>query len=233
VPGTLGADTDKLAELQARLPRKVWTFTTPKGMKGKLKLVGSMWITEERPANFVPKWRHNLFYDAASPRSVLFTNSGSPEKIEEVLCNVGNWVYVNLTPRGAASSTAKQLQKLRSQFGDIQNMCCARTMATYSRRALHSCAARVQRSADDFRKLTTVIKRFVLRHRAILPDRPCQRDNAVSALQFADILFRPTRNHVWSSPMPFVVIVPRSSKTKGSPSRPRVASVNCTRPATP
>lgn len=34
--GTLGADTHKLAELQERLPRKVWTFITPKGMKGKL-----------------------------------------------------------------------------------------------------------------------------------------------------------------------------------------------------
>ncbi|WP_225031014.1 hypothetical protein [Paraburkholderia sp. XV] len=40
--GTLGTDTDKLAELQERLPRKVWTFITPKGMKGNIKLIGSM-----------------------------------------------------------------------------------------------------------------------------------------------------------------------------------------------
>ncbi|MFP3643897.1 hypothetical protein [Paraburkholderia sp. SIMBA_054] len=88
--GTLGANTDKLVELQARLPRKVWTFITPKGMKGKLKVIGSMWITDERPANFVPKWRHNLFYDAASPKSVLFTDSGRPEKIEEVSSYLNN-----------------------------------------------------------------------------------------------------------------------------------------------
>ena len=88
--GTLGADTDKLAELQERLPRKVWTFITPKGMKGNIKLIGSMWIADKRPANFVPKWRHNLFYDAASPRSVLYTNSGSPEKIEEVSSYLNN-----------------------------------------------------------------------------------------------------------------------------------------------
>ncbi|MEM5440161.1 hypothetical protein [Paraburkholderia diazotrophica] len=88
--GILGADTDKLAELQARLPHRVWTFTTPKGMKGKLKVIGSMWITDERPANFVPKWRHNLFYDAASPKSVVFTNSGSPEKVAEVSSYLNN-----------------------------------------------------------------------------------------------------------------------------------------------
>ena len=88
--GTLGADTDKLAELQERLPRKVWTFITPKGMKGKIRVIGSMWITEVRPANFVPKWRHNLFYDALSPKSVLFTNSGSAEKIEEVSSYLNN-----------------------------------------------------------------------------------------------------------------------------------------------
>ena len=88
--GTLGADTDKLVELQARLPRKVWTFITPKGMKGKIRVIGSMWITDERPANFVPKWRHNLFYDAASPRSVLFKDSGMPEKIEEVTSYLNN-----------------------------------------------------------------------------------------------------------------------------------------------
>jgi hypothetical protein len=88
--GTLGADTDKLAELQERLPRKVWTFITPKGMKGKIRVIGSMWITEVRPANFVPKWRHNLFYDAASPKSVLFTNSASAEKIEEVSSYLNN-----------------------------------------------------------------------------------------------------------------------------------------------
>src|SRR5476651_2600211 len=40
--------------------------------------------TESKPVSFVPKWKHNLFYDAASPRSVLYTDSASPEKIDEV-----------------------------------------------------------------------------------------------------------------------------------------------------
>ncbi|SOE87326.1 hypothetical protein SAMN05446935_7933 [Burkholderia sp. YR290] len=88
--GTLGANNDKLHELQDRLPRKVWTFITPRGMKGKIKLIGSMWITDKRPANFVPKWRHNLYYDAASPKSVLFPSSGCPEKIEEVTAYFNN-----------------------------------------------------------------------------------------------------------------------------------------------
>jgi hypothetical protein len=59
-------------------------------MKGKIKLVGSMWIIDKRPANFVPKWRHNLFYDVASPKSVLFPTSGCPEKIGEVTAYFNN-----------------------------------------------------------------------------------------------------------------------------------------------
>ncbi len=57
--GTLGSEGDKLEELKQRLPRKVWTFVTPKGMKGKLQVVGSFLITETKPDTFVPKWKHN------------------------------------------------------------------------------------------------------------------------------------------------------------------------------
>ncbi|CAN7736992.1 hypothetical protein LJR034_006500 [Caballeronia sp. LjRoot34] len=82
--GTLGSEGDKLEELKQRLPRKVWTFVTPKGMKGKLQVVGSFLITETKPDTFVPKWKHNLFYDAASPKSVLYTNAATSERIKEV-----------------------------------------------------------------------------------------------------------------------------------------------------
>ncbi|QIE27268.1 hypothetical protein SBC1_52960 (plasmid) [Caballeronia sp. SBC1] len=82
--GTLGSDGVVLEQLKERLPRKVWTFATPKGKKGRLQLIGSFLITESKPASFVPKWKHNLFYDVASPRSVLYTDSDSPEKIDEV-----------------------------------------------------------------------------------------------------------------------------------------------------
>jgi len=82
--GTLGSNGALLEQLKERLPRKVWTFVTPKGKKDRLQLVGSFLITESKPASFVPKWKHNLFYDAASPRSVLYTDSASPEKIDEV-----------------------------------------------------------------------------------------------------------------------------------------------------
>jgi hypothetical protein len=82
--GTLGSDGALLEELKARLPRKVWTFVTPKGKKGRLQLIGSFLITESKPVSFVPKWKYNLFYDAGSPRSVLYTDSASPEKIDEV-----------------------------------------------------------------------------------------------------------------------------------------------------
>jgi hypothetical protein len=82
--GTLGSDGALLEELKARLPRKVWTFVTPKGKKDRLQLIGSFLITESKPVSFVPKWKYNLFYDAGSPRSVLYTDSASPEKIDEV-----------------------------------------------------------------------------------------------------------------------------------------------------
>ena len=82
--GTLGSDGALLEQMKERLPRKVWTFVTPKGKKDRLQLVSSFLITESKPASFVPKWKHNLFYDAASPRSVIYTDSGSPEKIDEV-----------------------------------------------------------------------------------------------------------------------------------------------------
>jgi hypothetical protein len=62
----------------------VWTFVTPKGRKDRLQLIGSFLITDSKPVSFVPKWKHNLFYDAASPRSVLYTDSASPEKVDEV-----------------------------------------------------------------------------------------------------------------------------------------------------
>jgi hypothetical protein len=82
--GTLGSDGAVLEQLKERLPRKVWTFATPKGGKGRLQLIGSFLIVESKPVSFVPKWKHNLFYDTASPRSVLYTDSASPEKIDEV-----------------------------------------------------------------------------------------------------------------------------------------------------
>lgn len=82
--GTLGSDGAVLEQLKERLPRKVWTFATPKGRKGRLQLIGSFLITDSKPVSFVPKWKHNLFYDAASPRSVLYTDSANPERIDEV-----------------------------------------------------------------------------------------------------------------------------------------------------
>jgi hypothetical protein len=82
--GTLGSNGDKLEGMKERLPRKVWTFLTPKTMKGKLQLIGSFLVTDTKPENFVPKWKHNLFYDAASPKTVLYPDSGTLEHIEEI-----------------------------------------------------------------------------------------------------------------------------------------------------
>jgi hypothetical protein len=82
--GVLCTDTDKLEEVKERLPRKVWTFATAKRMKSKLQVISSMLIVDEKPASFVPKWKYNLFYDAASPKSVFFTNADTTERIDAV-----------------------------------------------------------------------------------------------------------------------------------------------------
>ena len=82
--GTLGSDGALLERLKERLPRKVWTFVSPKGTKDRFQPVRSFLITELKPVSFVPKWKYNLFYDAASPRSVLYPDSDSREKIDEV-----------------------------------------------------------------------------------------------------------------------------------------------------
>ena len=57
--GTLGAETDKLAELQERLPRKVWTFIAPKGMKGKIRVPRSV-LAFLRDAGLVVEGRPRL-----------------------------------------------------------------------------------------------------------------------------------------------------------------------------
>jgi hypothetical protein len=81
---TLGSNGVVLEQLKERLPRKAWTIATPKGRKDRLRLVGSSLITEPKPVSFLPKWKYNLSYDAASPKSVLYTGSDSPEKIDAV-----------------------------------------------------------------------------------------------------------------------------------------------------
>src|ERR1700676_1473437 len=82
--GTLGSEGALLEQLKERLPRKVWPFWCPEGGEDRLQIIGSFLIAESKPVLFVPKWKYNLFYDAASPRSVLYTDSDSPEKIDEV-----------------------------------------------------------------------------------------------------------------------------------------------------
>jgi len=79
--GTLGSDGASLEQLKERLPRKVWTFVTPKGRKDRRQLIGSFLITESKLVSLVPKWKHNLFYDAASPRSALYTDSTALKKL--------------------------------------------------------------------------------------------------------------------------------------------------------
>src|ERR1700675_1335387 len=81
--GTFGSDGAVLEQLKERLPRKVWTFVTPKGKKDRLQLIGSFLITGAKPVSFLPKWKNHLFYDAPSPPFVLYPASENPEKIDE------------------------------------------------------------------------------------------------------------------------------------------------------
>ncbi|GJH14436.1 hypothetical protein CBA19CS11_36380 [Caballeronia novacaledonica] len=82
--GTLGSNSPKMAELAERLPRRIWVFKTPKGMKGSIQLVASMLVSDEPRVAVQTDYRKVIYYDVFSPESIVFTDSATPERIQEV-----------------------------------------------------------------------------------------------------------------------------------------------------
>lgn len=82
--GYLGSNNPKIVQLAERLPKRIWVFKTPKGMKGSIQLVGSLLVSEEPRVAVATDYPYVMHYDPFSPESVIFTDSNTPERISEV-----------------------------------------------------------------------------------------------------------------------------------------------------
>jgi hypothetical protein len=45
--GYFGSSNTRIVQLAERLPKRIWVFKTPKGMKGSIQLVGSLLVSDE------------------------------------------------------------------------------------------------------------------------------------------------------------------------------------------
>ncbi|MFM0509228.1 hypothetical protein [Paraburkholderia sp. RL17-373-BIF-A] len=71
-------------QLAERLPKRIWVFKTPKGMKGSIQLVGSLLVSDEPRVAVNSEYPHVINYDPFSPESVMFTDTDTKERIQEV-----------------------------------------------------------------------------------------------------------------------------------------------------
>ena len=82
--GYFGSNNSKFVQLVERLPKRIWVFKTPKGMKGSIQLVGSLLISDEQRVAVNTEYPYVIYYDPFSPESVIYTDSNTPERIQEV-----------------------------------------------------------------------------------------------------------------------------------------------------
>ncbi|SAK82562.1 hypothetical protein AWB76_05650 [Caballeronia temeraria] len=82
--GYFGSNNTKILELKERLPKRVWVFKTPKGMKGSVQLLGSLLISDEPKVAVNSEYPNRIYYDPFSPHSVMFTDLDTQERIETV-----------------------------------------------------------------------------------------------------------------------------------------------------
>ncbi|CDY74670.1 hypothetical protein BGLT_03612 [Caballeronia glathei] len=82
--GYFGSNNSKIKQLAERLPMRIWVFKTPKGMKGSIQVVGSLLVSDEPRVAVATDYPNVIYYDPFSPESVLFTNSDTPERIQDV-----------------------------------------------------------------------------------------------------------------------------------------------------
>lgn len=82
--GYFGSNNSKLTDLAGRLPKRIWVFKTPKGMKGSIQLVGSLLVSDEPRVAVNTDYPNVIYYDPFSPESVIYTESGTAERITEI-----------------------------------------------------------------------------------------------------------------------------------------------------
>ncbi|SAL44984.1 hypothetical protein AWB74_01914 [Caballeronia arvi] len=81
--GLIGSNSGKIRELAERLPKRLWIFKTPKGMKGSVQLLASLLVSDEPRVAVNTDYRNVIHYDPFSPESVMFTDAGTPAHIQE------------------------------------------------------------------------------------------------------------------------------------------------------
>jgi hypothetical protein len=82
--GYFGSNSTKIVELKERLPKRIWVFKTPKGMKGSVQLLGSLRVSDEPKVAVSSEYTNLIHYDPFSPESVLFTGSNATEEIQDI-----------------------------------------------------------------------------------------------------------------------------------------------------
>ncbi|QCP48292.1 hypothetical protein FAZ95_03285 [Trinickia violacea] len=82
--GYFGSNNTRVIQLAERLPKRIWVFKTPKGMKGSIQLVGSLLVSDAPCVAVATDYPNVIYYDPFSPESVMFTDSGTQERIHEV-----------------------------------------------------------------------------------------------------------------------------------------------------
>ncbi|GJH29266.1 hypothetical protein [Caballeronia novacaledonica] len=82
--GHFGSNSGKIGELKQRLPKRLWVFKTPKGMKGSVQLLGSLLVSDEPKVAVNTEYPNLIYYDPFSPESVLFADSDAPGRVEGV-----------------------------------------------------------------------------------------------------------------------------------------------------
>jgi hypothetical protein len=80
--GLIGTNSPRAVELRERFPKRIWVFKSPKGMKGSVQLLASLLVSDEAKVAANTDHAQVIYYDPFSPESVIFTDSGSTEKIE-------------------------------------------------------------------------------------------------------------------------------------------------------
>ncbi|WP_250481771.1 hypothetical protein [Caballeronia sp. NCTM5] len=82
--GYFGSKSTKILELKERLPKRVWVFKTPKGMKGSVQLLGSLLVSDEPKVAINTEYPNLVYYDPFSSQSTIFTDSDSRDRVEAV-----------------------------------------------------------------------------------------------------------------------------------------------------
>ncbi|WOD17111.1 hypothetical protein [Paraburkholderia kirstenboschensis] len=82
--GYFGSRNTRVIQLAERLPKRIWVFKTPKGMKGSIQSVGSLLLSDEPRVAVATDYPNVIYYVPFSPESVMFTDSDTQERIQEV-----------------------------------------------------------------------------------------------------------------------------------------------------